>query len=134
MQDRKGKQAALAIYCAAKQGLITETDYNSVADRFGDIGSRSGYNRYMGNPSLFTQLEIESTTNLFAKPNEQNDACIKSAMARKGGCEETNVFVKPDEQNDACIKSAMARKGGCEETNFIQSLINPKGEQSDDAE
>ena len=62
---------------------------------------------YMGNPSLFTQLEIESTTNLFAKPNEQNDACIKSAMARKGGCEETN---------------------------FIQSLINPKGDQPDDAE
>ncbi len=63
-----------------RSSLITETDYNSVADRFGDIGSRSGYNRYMGNPSLFTQLEIESITN------------------------------------------------------FIQSLINPKGEQSDDAE
>ena len=28
-----------------------------------------------------------------------------------------NVFVKPNEQNDACINSAMARKGGCEETN-----------------
>ena len=78
-----------------------------MADRFGDIGSRSGYNRYIGNPSLFTQLEIESITNLFAKSNEQNDACIKSAMARKGGCEETN---------------------------FIQSLINSKGEQGDDAE
>ncbi len=63
MQGRKGKKAALAIYCAAKQGLITETDYNSVADRFGDIGSRSGYNRYMGNPQRFTDLEIESTTN-----------------------------------------------------------------------
>ena len=24
----------------------------------------------------------------------------------------------------------MARKGGCEETNFIQSLINPKGDQA----
>ena len=65
---------------AAKQGLITETDYSSVADRFGDIGSRSGYNRYLANPSLFTPLEIESTTN------------------------------------------------------FIQSLINPKGDQGDDAE
>ncbi len=51
-----------------------------MADRFGDIGSCSGYNRYMGNPSLFTQLEIESTTS------------------------------------------------------FIQSLINPKGDQGDDAE
>ncbi|MBR1916488.1 MAG: hypothetical protein IJ832_01345, partial [Bacteroidaceae bacterium] len=32
--------------------------------------------------------------NLFAKPNEQNDACIKSAMARKGGCEETNPLTE----------------------------------------
>ena len=80
MEGRKGKKAALAIYCAAKQGLITETDYSSVADRFGDIGARQGYNYYMRNPQRFTQLEIESTTN------------------------------------------------------FIQSLINPKGEQSDDAE
>ena len=80
MEGRMGKKAALAIYCAAKQGLITETDYSSVADRFGDIGSRSGYNRYIGNPQRFTQLEIENTTN------------------------------------------------------FIQSLINPKGEQGDDAE
>ena len=58
-------------------------------------------------PSPFTQPEAESTTNLFAKPNEQNDACIKSAMARKSGCEETN---------------------------FIQPLINPKGDKGDDAE
>ena len=29
--------------------------------------------------------------NVFDKPNEQNDACIKSAMARKGGCEETKI-------------------------------------------
>ena len=31
--------------------------------------------------------------NLFAKPNEQNDTCIKSAMVRKGGCEETKEKV-----------------------------------------
>jgi hypothetical protein len=29
---------------------------------------------------------------------------------------------------------AEARKGGCEETNFIQSIINPKGDQPDDAD
>jgi hypothetical protein len=52
-------------------------------------------------PSPFTQPEAESTTNLFAKPNEQNDACIKSAMARKGGCEETNVFDKP--KAESCL-------------------------------
>lgn len=80
MEGRKTRQAALAVLCAAKLGLITKTDYNSVADRFGDIGSRSGYNRYLANPSLFTPLEIEATTN------------------------------------------------------FIQSLINPKGDQGDDAD
>jgi len=38
------------------------------------------------------------------------------------------TFIRPRQQ------AAMARKGGCEETNFIQSLINPKGDQPDDAE
>ena len=33
-----------------------------------------------------------------------------------------NVFVKPNEQNDAYINSAMARKGGCEETKGIESV------------
>ena len=36
-----------------------------------------------------------------------------------------NVFVKPDEQNNACINSVMARKGGCEETNLPDSLHLP---------
>ena len=80
MEGRKGKKAALAVYCAAQQGLISQTDFTSITDRFGDIGARQGYNYYMRNPQRFTDLEIEATTN------------------------------------------------------FIQSLINPKGEQSDDAE
>ena len=50
---------------------------------------------YMGNTSLFTQLEIESTTNLFAKPNEQNDACIKSAMARMPKASRTEAALSP---------------------------------------
>jgi hypothetical protein len=33
--------------------------------------------------------------NVFIKPNEQNDARINSAMARKGGCEETNNIIIP---------------------------------------
>ena len=72
--------SGLAYYCAAQQGLISQTDFTSITDRFGDIGARQGYNYYMRNPQRFTDLEIEATTN------------------------------------------------------FIQSLINPKGEQSDDAE
>ncbi len=49
--------------------------------------------RETNNPS-FLYINIHFYSNVFAKPNEQNDACIKSAMARKGGCEETNVFYK----------------------------------------
>ena len=80
MEGRKGKKAALAVYCAAQQGLISQTDYTSITDRFGDIGTRQNYNRFFANPQRFTDLEIEATTN------------------------------------------------------FIHSLINPKGDQSDDAE
>ena len=80
MDGRKGKKAALAVYCAAQQGLISQTDYTSITDRFGDIGTRQNYNRFFANPQRFTDLEIEATTN------------------------------------------------------FIHSLINPKGDQSDDAE
>ncbi len=39
--------------------------------------------------SVFKSLRTELELNVFVKPNEQNDACINSAMARKGGCEET---------------------------------------------
>ncbi|MBR3373747.1 MAG: hypothetical protein IKG75_07070, partial [Bacteroidaceae bacterium] len=76
--------------------------------------------------SVFKSLRTELELNVFVKPNEQNDACINSAMARKGGCEETNVFVKPNEQNDTCINSAMARKGGCEETKELRTELELK--------
>ena len=63
MEGRKGKLAALAVYCAAQQGLISQTDYSSISDRFGDIGTRQNYNRFFANPQRFTDLEIEATTN-----------------------------------------------------------------------
>ncbi len=47
--------------------------------------------------------------NVFDKPNEQNEACFNSAMARKRR-PQVNVFDKPNEQNEACFNSAMARK------------------------
>ena len=49
-------------------------------------------------------------------------------MARKGGCEETNVFAKPNEQNDACIKSAMARMPKASRT---EAALSPKGRGAD---
>ena len=39
------------------------TDYTSITDRFGDIGTRQNYNYYMRDPQRFTDLEIEATTN-----------------------------------------------------------------------
>ena len=63
MEGRKGKKAALAVYCAAQQGLISHTDYSSISDRFGEIGARQGYNYYMRTPQRFTDLEIETTKN-----------------------------------------------------------------------
>ena len=61
IDGKKGKAVALAIYCAAKLGLIGSTDYNSVTEEFGDIGSRQNYNKNRANPNLFTPQEIEST-------------------------------------------------------------------------
>ncbi len=46
--------------------------------------------------------------NVFYKPNEQRQACLSSAMARKRTFK--NVFYKPNEQRQACLSSAMARK------------------------
>lgn len=67
ISGKKGKAVALAIYCAAKLGLITQTDYNSVSEEFGDIGARSNYNKYLATPSLFTELEIESTMSFLTR-------------------------------------------------------------------
>ena len=47
--------------------------------------------------------------NVFVKPDEQSQACLSSAMARKRAMK-WNVFVKPDEQSQACLSFAMARK------------------------
>ena len=63
IDGKQGKQVALAIYCAAQLGLITQTDYRAVCEEFGDIGSRQNYYKYFSNPQRFTELEIEATKN-----------------------------------------------------------------------
>ena len=68
----------------------TFTDDASVVEALGQTVHIVPGNRE--NIKLTTPLDMqmaEMLLNLFAKPNEQNDACITSAMARKGGCEET---------------------------------------------
>ena len=67
IDGKKGKAVALAIFCAAKLGLITQTDYNAVSEEFGDIGERSNYNKYLANPQRFSPIDIESTTNFLTQ-------------------------------------------------------------------
>lgn len=67
IDGKRGKPVALAIYCAAKLGLITQTDYNTVTLEFGDIGERSNYNKYLANPQRFSPIDIESTTNFLTQ-------------------------------------------------------------------
>ena len=62
-------------------------------------------------PSSTYVLRLDILQNLFDKPNEQIQARLDSAMARKGG-RWTNLFDKPNEQIQARLSSAMARKGG----------------------
>ena len=47
-------------------------------------------------------MDEPAERNLFAKPNEQNDACINSAMARKGGCEETKIIANTPTKLKVC--------------------------------
>ncbi|MDY5320772.1 MAG: hypothetical protein SPG93_03760, partial [Prevotella sp.] len=62
-------------------------------------------------PSSTYVLNPDILQKLFDKPNEQSQACLDSAMARKGG-RWTNLFDKPNEQSQDRLSSAMARKGG----------------------
>jgi hypothetical protein len=58
MKNKKGRNAALIIYVAVESGIITKPTYTQVAEEFGDIGCRSGYNKYYSSHP-FTDEEKE---------------------------------------------------------------------------
>lgn len=58
MWGKKGKDVALIIRVAVIGGLITKPTFQAVVDEFGDIGNRSGYNKYMSENYRFTDDEI----------------------------------------------------------------------------
>ncbi len=58
MNGKKGKEAALIIRVAINRGLITKPTFQAVTDCFGDIGSRSGYNKYMNDIYKYTSDEL----------------------------------------------------------------------------
>lgn len=59
MRGKRGKEAALIITVAMKNGLITKPTSSAVSDEFGDIGNRSGFNSYAYKLERFTKVEIE---------------------------------------------------------------------------
>ena len=61
--------------------------------------------------------------NLFAKPNEQNDACIKSAMARMPKASRTEAALSPKGRGADSGGESEAAKGGCEETNSLTETM-----------
>ena len=58
MSGKKGKDAALIILACIKKGWMAKPTYTQVRDEFGDIGSKTGYNKYL-KESMFSKEEFE---------------------------------------------------------------------------
>ena len=58
MSGKKGKDAALIILACIKKGWMVKPTYTQVRDEFGDIGSKTGYNKYL-KESMFSKEEFE---------------------------------------------------------------------------
>lgn len=62
LDGKKGKDAALIILACIEKGLIMRPTYTQVKNEFGDVGSKTGYNRYL-NKAWFTKEELEGAKN-----------------------------------------------------------------------
>ncbi len=66
MHGKDGKEAALIIKACVQKGWMCKPTYKQVKDEFGDIGCRSGFNKYMsGN---LTKEEIDGAINSLDLP------------------------------------------------------------------
>ena len=57
LAGKKGKDFALLIWACTKKGWCNKPTYTQAKEEFGDIGSDTGYNRYLNNINMFTQEE-----------------------------------------------------------------------------
>ena len=62
MAGKKGKDFALLMLAGIKKGWLTRPTYTQVKNEFGDIGSKTGYNKYL-NENMFTSEEVEGAKN-----------------------------------------------------------------------
>ena len=59
LQGKSGKDVVLILRAAVEAGKITKPTYAPVKDEFGNVGSESGYNKYMNNERAFSNGEIQ---------------------------------------------------------------------------
>lgn len=62
IDGKKGKDAALIILACIKKGWLSKPTYTQVKNEFGDIGSKTGYNKYLCEQK-FTKEELEGAIN-----------------------------------------------------------------------
>lgn len=62
MRGKKGKDFSLLILACIKKGWITRPTYTQAADEFGEIGSKTGFNRYL-DERMFGEKEIMGAIN-----------------------------------------------------------------------
>ena len=67
MVGKKGKDFALLMLAGIKKGWLTRPTYTQVKNEFGDIGSKTGYNKYL-NENMFTKEEIEGAKRALINP------------------------------------------------------------------
>lgn len=63
INGKTGKDVSLIILACIKKGWITKPTYTQVKNEFGDIGSKTGYNRYL-NEQMFSREELEGAISI----------------------------------------------------------------------
>lgn len=63
LSGRRGKNAVLIIEAYIKKGWMQKPTYTQIKTEFGDIGNKSGYNKYL-DKKMFTDLEIQGALEL----------------------------------------------------------------------
>lgn len=58
IKDRRGKDVALIVKASMQLGWITKPTFSQVQNEFGNVGNKSGYNKYMSLPNAFTQQDL----------------------------------------------------------------------------
>ncbi|MBR3389107.1 MAG: hypothetical protein IKG83_01140 [Prevotella sp.] len=59
---KKGKDFSLIILACIKKGWLVRPTYTQAKNEFGDIGTKTGYNKYL-NDYMFTEEELEGAIN-----------------------------------------------------------------------